>query len=61
MTNMIEKSAKLKEASAKIDTLKLLIRLAKDCKCITNNQYLKVESLLYDAGKMLGGWMKSVG
>jgi len=61
ITNMIEKSTKLKEVSAKIDTLKLLIRLAKDCKCITNVQYLKVESQLIDAGKMLGGWMKSLG
>jgi hypothetical protein len=61
LTNMIEKSEKLKDASAKLDTLKLLIRLAKDCKCITNVQYLKVESQLIDAGKMLGGWMKTLG
>jgi hypothetical protein len=60
MTNMLEKSTKLKEVSAKFDALKLLIRLAKDCKCITNVQYLKVESQLIDAGKMLGGWMKSL-
>lgn len=56
-----EKSARLKEASAKIDTAKLLVRLCKDCKCVTNVQYLKTESKLVDAGKMLGGWMKSVG
>ena len=54
----MDKLKKLKEVSAKIDMLKLLVRLAKDCKCITNEQYLKVESRLNDAGKMLGGWMK---
>lgn len=56
-----EKSVRLKDASAKVDTAKLLVRLCKDCKCITNVQYLKVESKLVDVGKMLGGWIKSVG
>lgn len=61
LANMIEKSSRLKDASAKVDSTKLLIRLAKDCKCITNIQYLKVESQLIEAGKMLGGWIKSLG
>lgn len=56
----LEKYGKHREASAKIDTLKLLIRLSKDCGCLTNVQYLKIEAQLYDAGKMLGGWMKSL-
>jgi len=28
---------------------------------MTNIQYLKIESGLIDAGKMLGGWIKSMG
>jgi hypothetical protein len=56
-----EKLDQLKKVSAKIDTLKLLIRLAKDSKCITNVQYLSIESRLVDAGKMLGGWIKHIG
>jgi four helix bundle protein len=56
-----EKLPKLKTVSAEIDTLKLLVRLAKDCKCVANNQYQKIESLLNETGKMLGGWIKSFG
>ncbi len=48
------------KASAKLDVIKLLIRLAKDCKCISNQQYQEVSSQLYHIGKQLGGWMKSL-
>ncbi|MCG3769900.1 MAG: hypothetical protein JW384_01031 [Nitrosomonadaceae bacterium] len=61
LANQAEKMIKLKEASAKVDTAKLLVRLCKDCKCMTNVQYLKTESKLIDVGKMLGGWIKSAG
>lgn len=54
------KAVNLHTASAKIDLIKLLVRLAKDTKCISNDQYLQVESRLIDAGKMLGGWLKSL-
>ena len=52
---------KLREASAKIDVLKLLVRLSKDGKALSNGQYLDVESRLHETGKMLGGWIKSLG
>ncbi len=55
-----EKVTRLKDADAKVDTIKLLVRLCKDCKCITNTQYLSIESKLVGAGKMLGGWIKSI-
>ena len=61
MSNMIEKLVKLRETSAKVDAIKLLIRLAKDSKALSNGQYLDMESRLHEAGKMLGGWMKSLG
>ena len=61
LLNGAEKTTRLREASGKIDTLKLLVRLAKDCKCISNSQYLDMESRLHEAGKMLGGWIKSMG
>ena len=60
LNNSAEKSIKLQEVSEKIDTLKVLLRLAKDCKCISNTQYLNMESLLYNAGKMTGGWLNKV-
>ncbi len=55
-----EKSAILRQASVKLDTLKLLIRLCKNCKCITNSSYLQMESQLQEIGRMLGGWSKSI-
>lgn len=59
LSNPIEKLARLREASAKIDALKLLVRLTKDCQCVTNNQYFDFESRLRDIGKMTGGWINS--
>jgi len=53
-----EKLTALQQASAKLDLIKLLVRLSKDCKCIGNNQYLHIESRLIETGKMLGGWIK---
>ncbi len=55
-----EKSTNLRQASIKLDTLKLLVRLCKNCKCISNSAYLQMESQLQEIGRMLGGWSKSV-
>ena len=54
------KLGQLQIASAKLDLLRLLFRLAKDCKCIANKDYLSLESSLHEAGRMLGGWRKSL-
>jgi len=54
------KTNKLREASAKIDMMRLLFRLAKDNKAISNQAYLDLESHLHEAGRMLGGWLKSL-
>ncbi len=50
----------LRSVSAKIDLLRLLTRLAKDCDCITNKDYLELQSHLHEIGRMLGGWIKSI-
>ena len=55
-----DKAVSLRQASVKLDTLKLLIRLCKNCKCISNSSYLQMESQLQEIGRMLGGWSKSV-
>ncbi len=60
MSDQHQKRAQLTIASAKLDVLRLLIRLAKDCKCLTNEAYLDLESQLNDIGKMIGGWLKSL-
>ncbi|HCC83415.1 TPA: hypothetical protein DEP96_01035 [Candidatus Uhrbacteria bacterium] len=58
--NLVTKTDKLKLASPKIDTLKLLIRLCKDCDCLTNQQYLKTESMILETGKQLGAWLRDI-
>lgn len=46
--------------SNKLDLLKVLIRLAKDTRAIDNPQYLEIQVILQEIGKMIGGWIKSV-
>jgi hypothetical protein len=46
--------------SNKLDLLKVLIRLAKDTRAIDNAQYLEIEKIMQEIGKMIGGWIKSV-
>lgn len=46
--------------SNKLDLLKVLIRLAKDTHTIDNKQYLEVQTIIQEIGKMVGGWIKSV-
>jgi hypothetical protein len=58
--NKIEKARHLHIVNVKLDILKLLVRLCKNCKCISNNAYLQMESQLQEIGRMLGGWLKSL-
>jgi hypothetical protein len=46
--------------SNKLDLLKVLIRLAKDTHTIDNKQYLAIQEILQEVGRMIGGWIKSV-
>ncbi|MDR0591358.1 MAG: four helix bundle protein [Candidatus Nomurabacteria bacterium] len=55
-----EKFAHLQAASAHLDTLRLLICLSKDCRCLPNQAYQQLDSNLVEIGRMLGGWLKSV-
>lgn len=55
---MSEKVTNMKQANNRIDVLKLLMRLAKDTRCISNNQYLSLTAKLVETGKMVGGWMR---
>ena len=50
----------LHEISNHIDLLKVLIRLAQETHLITAEQYVAVQTHLQEAGKMVGGWLKSV-
>ena len=46
--------------SNKLDLLKVLIRLAKETRTINNTQYLQIQEIVQEIGKMTGGWIKSV-
>ena len=46
--------------SNKLDLLKVLIRLAKDTRTIDNSQYLEIQGVIQEIGRMVGGWIKSV-
>jgi len=46
--------------SNKLDLLKVLIRLAKDIRIIDDSQYLEIQVVIQEIGRMIGGWIKSV-
>ena len=46
--------------SDKLDLLKVLIRLAKDTSTIDNLQYVAIQTVIQEIGRMIGGWIKSV-
>lgn len=51
--------AVLQQISAKLDLVKVLLRLAKDAQALDNKKYLDLQTMLYEIGKMLGGWIRS--
>ena len=53
-----ERIQALYEISNKLDLLKVLIRLAKDTRAIDNKQYVQIQSIIQEIGKMIGGWIK---
>ena len=49
----------LYEASVDLDTLRILLRLAKDLKFLSIRQYAFAAELVNEVGKLLGGWIRS--
>lgn len=54
------RTQEIHEMSKGVDLLKVLIRLAKETHTITPKQYLELQTLLQEIGKMVGGWLKFV-
>ena len=54
-----EKISLLARASAKLEVLKVFVRLAKDTQTLDNKKYLQLEQMLVEVGKMLGGWIRA--
>ena len=55
----LEKIAILKNASKKLNILRILVRLVKDIKAIDGKKYITLQEFINEIGRMLGGWMRS--
>ena len=55
-----EKIAIVRQASVKFDTLKILLRMAKDLNFLENKKYLSLQAHIQEIGRQLGGWQKSL-
>ncbi len=49
----------LENLSLKVDLLKVLLRLAKDNQCLKEKDYIDLQEILQEIGKMLGGWIRA--
>jgi len=54
-----EKVPTLKEASLKLNVLRVFVRLLKDIKAIDSKKYVTLETMVDEIGRMLGGWIRS--
>ena len=59
-TDRKNKFGYLEDAAAKLDLLKILMRLAEDTKAVSAKRYLVLSEKLQEIGKMLGGWIRSI-
>ncbi|MHA7877470.1 MAG: four helix bundle protein [Bacteroidota bacterium] len=55
-----ERTRVIRAISHNVDLLKVLIRLTHETHAITSKQYLAMQTRLQEAGRMVGGWLKSV-
>lgn len=53
------KTKTLQQISTKLDLAKVLLRLAKDSQAVTNKDYLELQTILQEVGRMLGGWIRA--
>ena len=53
-----ERLTHLRHASAKLDTLRLYLRLAHRLNYLTDGQYRHVSAMVAEIGRLLGGWMR---
>ena len=56
-----EKINNIRKLSVKLDCLKFFIQILWEMKIIDHKKYIAISSLLSEAGKMVGGWLKFSG
>ena len=54
----VRKREILSQINLKLESVKILFRLAKDVKAIEQQPYIEYESRLHEMGKMIGGWIR---
>src|SRR3989344_5151887 len=54
-----EKLPTLQSVSLKVNFLRIFVRLTKDVKAIDNKKHLRLQEMIDEIGRMLGGWIKS--
>lgn len=54
----VRKREILFQINLKLESVKILLRLAKDVRAIEQQPYIEYESRLQEMGKMVGGWMR---
>jgi hypothetical protein len=50
----------LDQASAKLNMLRLFVRLLKDTKALDAKKYIILQTTIDEIGRMLGGWIRSI-
>lgn len=56
----VRKREILSQINLKLESVKILLRLAKDVRAIEQQPYIEYESRLQEIGKMVGGWMRQM-
>lgn len=55
-----EKLTLLRQANVQFDTLKMLLRLAREIGAIDAKKYLVLQTNIREIGRMIGGWQRSL-
>ena len=58
--NGANRSVILDRASAKLNMLRLFVRLLKDTKALDAKKYIILQTAIDEIGRMLGGWIRSI-
>ncbi|MDD4290373.1 MAG: four helix bundle protein [Patescibacteria group bacterium] len=55
----VQRQGELEKASKHLNTIRILLIISREIKIIDNKNYLNIELLINQIGKMLGGWIKN--
>ena len=59
-SKQVNKTTTLERASAQLNLLRLLVRLMKDTKTLDSKKYVRLQEIIDEIGRMLGGWIRSI-